>query len=85
MKSLLRKLGVPAVALAGMLALFTPSHADARVRFGVGIGVAHIRSPPIHILTMARTIMATPTAATSAAGSGVTATIITAIIIAAGR
>jgi hypothetical protein len=40
MKSLLRKLGVPAVALAGMLALFTPSHADARVRFGVGIGVA---------------------------------------------
>src|SRR5262249_39906393 len=30
MKSLLRKLGIPAVAVAGMLALFTPSSADAR-------------------------------------------------------
>jgi hypothetical protein len=35
---MLRKLGIPAVALAGMLALFTPSHADAKVRFGVQIG-----------------------------------------------
>jgi hypothetical protein len=39
MKKLLRNLGVPAVALAGMLALFSPASADARVRFGVEIGV----------------------------------------------
>ena len=36
---LLRKLGVPAIALAGLLAFFSPSSADARVRVGVGIGV----------------------------------------------
>ena len=45
MKSLLRKLGIPAVALAGMLALFTPSQADARVRFGIGIGVGPYAYP----------------------------------------
>ena len=38
MKMLLRKLGIPVVALAGMLALFNPTSADARVRFGVAIG-----------------------------------------------
>jgi len=36
---LLRKLGIPAVALAGMLMFFSPSSANARVRFGVQIGV----------------------------------------------
>ena len=36
---LLRKLGIPAMALAGMMALFSPSSADAKVRFGVQIGV----------------------------------------------
>jgi hypothetical protein len=36
---LLRKLGIPAVALVGLLAFFSPSSADARVRVGVGIGV----------------------------------------------
>ena len=46
MKSLLRKLGVPVVALAGMLALFTPSHADAAVRLGVGIGVGPYAAYP---------------------------------------
>jgi hypothetical protein len=35
---LLRKLGVPAMALAGVLMLFSPSSANARVRFGVRIG-----------------------------------------------
>jgi hypothetical protein len=40
---LLRKLGIPAIALAGMLALFSPSSADAKVRFGVQIGV-----PPVY-------------------------------------
>lgn len=46
MKSLLRKLGIPAVALAGMLALFTPSSADAKVHFGIGIGVSPYWSYP---------------------------------------
>jgi hypothetical protein len=40
---LLRKLGVPAIALAGMMALFSPSSANARVRFGVSVGV-----PPVY-------------------------------------
>lgn len=35
---MLRKLGIPAMVLAGMLALFTPSHANAKIRFGVQIG-----------------------------------------------
>ena len=34
----LRKLGIPAAVLAGMLVFFTPSSANARVRFGVQIG-----------------------------------------------
>lgn len=39
MKSLFRKLGVPAVALAGLMALFTPSPANAKVHFRIGVGV----------------------------------------------
>ena len=46
MKSPLRKLGVPAVALAGMLALFTPSSADARVRIGAGVGLVPYPANP---------------------------------------
>lgn len=34
----LKKFGLPAVAFAAMLVLFTPPHADAKVRFGVSIG-----------------------------------------------
>jgi len=34
----LRKLGIPAAVLAGMMVFFTPSSANARVRFGVQIG-----------------------------------------------
>ena len=37
---LLKRLGIPTMALAGMLALFSPSPANARVRFGIGVGVA---------------------------------------------
>jgi hypothetical protein len=36
---LLRKLGIPALALAGMLVIFSPSSANAKVRFGVQVGV----------------------------------------------
>jgi hypothetical protein len=43
---LLRKLGIPAVALAGLLAFFSPSSADARVRVGVGIGVGSAYTYP---------------------------------------
>jgi len=35
---LLKKLGIPAMALAGALAFFTPSPANAKVRVGVEIG-----------------------------------------------
>jgi len=34
----LRKLGIPAMVMAGMLTLFSSTPAEARVRFGVGIG-----------------------------------------------
>ena len=34
----LKLLGIPAVLLAGMLTLFTPSPANAKVRWGVEIG-----------------------------------------------
>jgi hypothetical protein len=35
---ILKKLGVPAIALAGMLTLFTSSPAKAKVRGGVEVG-----------------------------------------------
>jgi hypothetical protein len=36
---MLKKLGIPMVALAGLLTFATPKPADARVRFGVTVGV----------------------------------------------
>ncbi len=41
---MLKKLGLPVVALAGILTLFTPSAASAKVRWGFGVGVA----PPVY-------------------------------------
>ncbi len=35
---MLKKLGVPMIALAGMLAFALPPKADARIHFGIGIG-----------------------------------------------
>ena len=35
---MLKKLGLPVLALAAMLALANPSKADAKVRFGVYVG-----------------------------------------------
>ena len=35
---MLKKLGLPVLALAAMLALANPSNADAKVRFGVYVG-----------------------------------------------
>lgn len=35
---MLKKIGLPMIALAGMLAFATPPKADARIRFGVAIG-----------------------------------------------
>jgi hypothetical protein len=35
---MIKKIGLPLVALAAMLAFVTPKQADARVRFGVAIG-----------------------------------------------
>ena len=35
----LKLLGVPALALAGLLTLFTPSPANAKVRWDVGVAV----------------------------------------------
>jgi len=35
---MLKKLGLPVLALAAMLALASPSKADAKVRFGVYVG-----------------------------------------------
>lgn len=42
MKQLLKKLGIPALALGGMLALTAPTPADAAVHFGIGVGVAPV-------------------------------------------
>lgn len=42
---LLKKLGIPTLALAGTMALFSPSPANAAVRFGVGVGVAPYYAP----------------------------------------
>jgi hypothetical protein len=50
MKKLLRKVGLPAIALAVMMALFTPISADAAVRFGVGVGVAPVNPYPYYQL-----------------------------------
>ena len=35
---MLKKIGLPMMALAGLLAFATPRPADARIRFGIGIG-----------------------------------------------
>lgn len=35
---MLKKIGLPMLAVAGILAFATPQKADARVRFGIGIG-----------------------------------------------
>ena len=35
---MLKKIGLPMLALAGMLVFAAPPKADARVRFGIGIG-----------------------------------------------
>jgi hypothetical protein len=40
---MLKKLGIPMLALAGMLAVATPKAADAKVHVGVAIGV-----PPVY-------------------------------------
>lgn len=39
---MLRKLGLPMIALAGMLALGIPKPADARVHVGVAVGPAPV-------------------------------------------
>lgn len=35
---MLKKIGLPMIALAGLMAFATPRPADARIRFGIGIG-----------------------------------------------
>jgi len=40
---MLKKLGIPVLALAGMLAFATPQPAEAKVHFGVTIG-----APPVY-------------------------------------
>ena len=41
-----KKLAFPAIAMMAMLALFVPSQASARVRFGIGIGAGPVYAAP---------------------------------------